>query len=158
MKPLYSVERVYDVPIDVLWSAWADASELEQWYAPADLAVVPGSVVSEPTVGGRWATGVAVPAHGFNAWFWGRYTEVVEGQRLCHTLSYSQDEAELIARDDDAPSHDIELDVEDRGSASWVRFTQIGEMPAEQIDATRQGMESYFDSLERHLAARGATA
>ena len=55
---LYSVEREYPVPIEKLWHAWTDAAALEQWYSPTDLSVVPGSVVSDPVVGGWWTVAV----------------------------------------------------------------------------------------------------
>lgn len=148
---LYSVEREYAVPVEKLWSAWTAPAELEQWYSPTALSVVVGSAVSETKVGGRWAIGVDVSEHGFNAYFWGRYSEVVENQKLVHSLSYSQSEAEFVARDDNAPFHTIVVDFEVRNGGSWVRFSQFGEMPAEQIEATTAGMESYFDSLENYL-------
>ncbi|MEY4434218.1 MAG: hypothetical protein RIR16_258 [Actinomycetota bacterium] len=151
-NPLYFVEREFPVGIESLWQAWADAQQLEQWYSPTFLSVVPGSAVSETEVGGRWAIGVDVSANGFNAYFWGRYSEVKFQQKLVHTLCYSQDEAEFIARSDEAESHIIVLDFEDRGESSWVRFTQFGEMPAEQAEASREGMESYLDNLEKFLA------
>lgn len=150
-KPLYSVEREFPVSIDVLWRAWTDPVQLEAWYHPVDLSVVRGSVVSDPVVGGWWTVGVDVPSHGFVAYFYGRYTEVELHRRLVHTLAYTQSEAEFEQRDESAPHHVIVLDFEDRGASSWVRFTQIGEMPAEQVELTRQGTSSYFDSLEQFL-------
>ena len=68
-----------------------------------------------------------------------------------HGLSYSQDEAEFTARDDDAPHHDIVIDMEGRDGGTWVRFAQYGDMPAEQAAMAQAGMESYFDSLALHL-------
>ena len=150
-EPLYTVEREFPVTIDVLWKAWTDPVQLEAWYHPVDLSVVRGSVVSDPVVGGWWTVGVDVPSHGFVAYFYGRYTEVDLHRRLVHTLAYTQSEAEFAQRDESAPHHVIALDFEDRGASSWVRFTQIGEMPAEQVEATRQGTSSYFDSLEQFL-------
>ena len=147
----YSVERAFPVDGDRMWQAWTDASELEQWYAPTELSVVPGSVVSEAVEGGRWAVAVDASAYGHIAYFWGRYTEVVPGARLVHGLSYSQDEADFLARDDDAPRHDIVIDMEPRDGGTWVRFAQYGEMPAEQAAMAQAGMESYFDSLALHL-------
>ena len=32
-----------------------------------------------------------------------------------------------------------------------VRFSQFGEMEQEQADASKEGMESYFDNLETFL-------
>lgn len=149
---LYFVEREFDVSIDTLWSAWTSVASLEQWYSPTDLSVVPGSVVSENQVGGRWAVGVDVSAHGFNAYFWGRYSEVLPNKKLVHTLCYSQDEQEFLERDDNAPAHNIVIDFEERDGKSWCKFTQFGEMPAEQVEMTRQGTTSYFDNLEKFLS------
>jgi uncharacterized protein YndB with AHSA1/START domain len=151
---LYFVEREYAVSIDVLWSAWTNAAELEQWYSPTELSVVPGSAVSENFVGGRWAIGVDVTAHGFNAYFWGRYSEFEPNKKLVHTLCYSQDETEFLARDDNAPAHTIVIDFEDRDGKSWCKFTQFGEMPEEQAEMSRQGMLSYFDNLEKYLPGK----
>ena len=147
----YSVERTYPVDVDHMWRAWTDARALEQWYAPTDLHVVPGSVVSDAVEGGRWAVAVDATAYGHIAYFWGRYDEVSPGSRLIHTLSYSQHEADFIARDDDATNHDIVIDMESRDGGAWVRFAQYGDMPPDQAAMAQAGMESYFDSLGSHL-------
>lgn len=149
--PLYSVEREFAVPVERLWRAWTDAADLEQWYSPVDLAVVPGSAVSQPVVGGEWAVGVDVPAYGFVAWFHGRYTEVVEPRRFVHTLHYTQDRAEFESRDESGGHHLVSVDIEPRPAGSWARWSQFGEMDPEQVAATKAGMESYFDSLAAYL-------
>ena len=148
----YSVERAYPVDVERMWHAWTDASELERWYAPTDLNVVPGSVVSEAVEGGRWAVAVDATAYGHIAYFWGRFTEVVPRSRLVHGLAYSQEEADFLARDDEAPRHDIVIDMESRDGGTWVRFAQYGDMPADQAAMAQAGMESYFDSLGAYLA------
>lgn len=147
----YSVERTYPVDADTLWAAWTDAIALEQWYAPTDLSVVPGSVVSEAVEGGRWAVAVDATSYGHIAYFWGRFTEVIPGRRLAHGLAYSQEESEFLARDDEAPQHDIVIDMEPRDGGTWVCFAQYGDMPAEQAAMAQAGMESYFDSLGAYL-------
>jgi uncharacterized protein YndB with AHSA1/START domain len=149
---LYSVERQYSVSIERLWAAWTEASQLEHWYSPTILSVLPGSAISETKVGGVWAIAVDVSANGFNAYFWGRYSIVEPLKQLVHSLHYSQDEAEFVLKDVDTPAHKIVIDFEERTGQSWVRFSQFGEMPAEQAEASRQGMESYLDSLENFLA------
>jgi uncharacterized protein YndB with AHSA1/START domain len=149
---LYFVEREFDVAIDKLWSAWTSVSALEQWYSPTDLSVLPGSAVSENFLGGRWAIGVDVTAHGFNAYFWGRYSHVEQNKKLVHTLCYSQDPQEFEALDDNVPAHTIVIDFEERKGKSWCKFTQFGEMPEDQAEMSRQGMMSYFDNLEKFLA------
>ena len=146
------MEREYPVSIEVLWRAWTDPVQLEAWYHPVDLSVVRGSVVSDPVVGGWWTVGVDVPSHGFVAWFFGRYTDVEPGRRFEHTLHYTQDEGEFRQRDVTTEHHLVTVDFEPAGDGTLVRWQQFGEMPAEQVDATRAGMESYFDSLERYLS------
>ena len=147
----YSVEREYSVPVDCMWHAWTDSDALQEWYAPTDLVVVPGSTVSEPVIGGRWATAVDASAYGHIAYFWGRYSEVDEPRRLMHSMSYSQDEADFLEHSDDAEQHLVVIDIETREVGCLVRFAQYGDMPAEQAQMAQQGMESYFDSLGNFL-------
>jgi hypothetical protein len=73
-------------------------------------------------------------------------------EKLVHTLFYSQDELEFNLQGDDQPHHVIEIDFEARGNKSWVRFSQFGQMDAEQAEASKDGMESYLDNLDIHLA------
>lgn len=150
-KPLYFVERDFHQPVERLWSAWTSASELEKWYSPVFLSVIPGSATSELEVGGTWAIGVDVSANGFNAYFWGRYQQIDPLRKLVHNLCYSQDELEFALRDPEAPSHQVEIEFEKLDSGCKVRFSQFGDMADEEADAAREGMESYFDNLERHL-------
>ena len=152
-RELYSVDREFAVPVERLWQAWTDATELEQWYSPTALSVVPGSTVSEPHIGGEWAVAIDVPMHDFVAHFFGRYHYVEPLERIEHTLHYTQDRAEFFERDESTPSHLIVLEFASRGDArSWVRFTQVGDLPDEQVEATRDGTESYFDNLKLFLA------
>jgi uncharacterized protein YndB with AHSA1/START domain len=150
--PLYFVEREYHVSLATLWQAWVQADQLQQWYSPQVLEIVPDSATSEAVVGGTWAIAIDVSVNGFNAYFWGKYTEVKFQEKLVHTMFYSQDELEFNLRGDDQPHHVIEIDFEDRGDKSWVRFSQFGQMDAEQVEASKDGMESYLDNLEIHLA------
>ncbi len=152
MSKLYSVERDYPVAVSALWNAWMNPDALSAWYSPTDLSVLQGSVVSENKVGGWWTVGVDVTKHGFNAYFWGTYSELEENIKIVHSMNYSQDPQEFAARKIDALAHRIEIDFEVRGDSSWVRFTQFGELPADQAEEAKAGMESYFDNLGLFLA------
>jgi len=148
---LYSVEREYAHPIERLWRAWTDAAELEAWYHPTILSVVPGSVTSDAKAGGLWTVAVDVPMNDFVAYFFGRYETVEHHKRIEHSMSYTQSREEFEQRPVDAPAHKVVVEFEDRGDKSWVKFSQFGELPEDQIQATTDGMTSYFDSLEQHL-------
>ena len=150
--PAYSVERQYPHVIERLWHAWTDAAALEAWYHPVQLANVPGSMTSEPKVGGWWTVAVDVPEHGFAACFYGRYTRVEPMSALEHTMHYTQSIEEFVARDESTPSHRVVVDLEGRVASTWVRFSQFGELPEGQAEQAKAGMESYFDSLAAFLA------
>lgn len=152
MQPLYFVERTFKFPVERLWSAWTQSAELEKWYCPVFLKVIPGSATSEAEVGGTWAIAVDVSDNGFNAYFWGTYSAVELHQKLVHDLNYSQDELEFALREPGAEAHRIEIDFTKIEAGTLVRFSQFGEMDKEQADASKEGMESYFDNLESFLS------
>ena len=151
MQPLYFVERTFKFPVERLWSAWTQSHELEKWYSPVFLKVIPGSATSEAEVGGTWAIAVDVSENGFNAYFWGTYSEVKLHKKLVHDLNYSQDELEFALREPGAEAHRIEIDFSITEAGTVVRFSQFGEMEQEQAEASREGMESYFDNLNNYL-------
>jgi uncharacterized protein YndB with AHSA1/START domain len=68
-----------------------------------------------------------------------------------HDLNYSQDELEFALREPRADAHRIEIDFTPIEGGTMVRFSQFGEMEQEQADASKEGMESYFDNLETFL-------
>lgn len=149
---LYSVEREYPVAIGKLWKAWTDASELEAWYFPTDLSSTKGATVSELEVGGLWTCGVEVPAQSFTAYFFGKYTKIVNNALIEHTLHYTTLAEEFAKKDFSTESHLIRIEFEDRGSSSWSKFSQFGELPEGQAEMAQAGMTSYFESLAQFLA------
>jgi antitoxin YefM len=151
---VYSVEREFDIPVEVLWDAWVDPVALEAWYHPKDLTCVPGSVRSDPVEGGSWAVGIDTSDFGFITYFYGRYTAVVPQYRLDHTMHDTQSAAEFEVCDESTAHHLVRIEFDHRGMRSWVKFSQFGEgmSEAEAIRA-QEGMESYFDSLENFLAS-----
>lgn len=151
---LYSVEREFPVSIDRLWKAWTEASELESWYFPTDLDSTKGATVSDLVFGGLWTCGVEVPEQGFTAYFFGQYTEIKQNRLLEHTLHYTTSAEEFAKKDFSTESHLIRIEFEDRGSKSWSKFSQFGELPEGQAEMAQAGMNSYFESLARHLDKR----
>lgn len=149
---LYSVEREFDVPVEILWDAWTDPEALEAWYHGTDFTCVPGSVVSDPVEGGVWAVGIDTSEFGFGTYFYGRYTAVLPRQRLDHTMHHTESAEEFALRDESTPFHLVRIEFDHRGMRSWVKFSQFGKGLSErEAIRAQEGMESYFDSLERFL-------
>lgn len=149
---LYSVEREFNANINDVWHAWIDAAALEEWYHPTDLRNVPGSVVSDFEVGGLWTVAVDVPDHNFVAYFYGRYTGILQHKKIEHSMFYVESADEFAARDESRPFHEVIVDFEERGENTWVKFSQFGELPEGHAPQAQAGMESYFDSLANFLA------
>ncbi|MEY4655251.1 MAG: hypothetical protein RL523_650 [Actinomycetota bacterium] len=153
LKFLYSVERIYPYPPATLWAAWMQEQALSQWYSPVSLKVAEGSVVSEEKVGGIWTVGVDVPEYNFVAYFYGLYTRLEQDKLIEHTMNYTQNHAEFLARLASPEEHLIKIDFEANSNGTLVRFSQFGQLPEGEAEQAQAGMESYFDNLDRYLKA-----
>jgi len=153
-QPAYSVEREFDIPLEILWAAWTDSVALEEWYHGTQHSVVPGSMRSEVFVGGAWTVAIDVPEEAFVAYFYGEYTKIVENARLEHTLYYTQSVDEFNAKDMSLPHHNIRIEFEAKDFRSWVKFSQFGDLPESEAIQAQAGMESYFDSLGDYLSIK----
>jgi uncharacterized protein YndB with AHSA1/START domain len=150
---LYAVEREVEVSIETLWQAFTDTDALQAWYHPTMLNSVAGATISEAQVDGRWQVAIEVPMDGSVHCFYGRYTHVEPMKYLEHTMHYTVNVVEFKARDESTEFHIVKIEFEDRGDKSFVRWSQYGELPEDQIDMTRAGMSNYLDSLEQYLAS-----
>jgi len=153
-EPAYSVEREFDIPIEILWAAWTDSVALEEWYHGTQHSVVPGSMRSEVFVGGAWSVAIDVPEANMVAYFYGEYTEIVENARLEHTLYYTESVDEFNAKDMTREHHNIRIEFEAKDFRSWVKFSQFGELSEHDAIQAQAGMESYFDSLADYLSIK----
>ena len=150
---LYAVEREVEVSLQTLWQAFTNTDALQAWYHPTMLNSVAGATISEAQVDGRWQVAIEVPMDGSVHCFYGRYTHVEPMKYLEHTMHYTVIIDEFKARDESTEFHIVKIEFEDRGDKSFVRWTQYGELPEDQIDMTRAGMSNYLDSLEQYLAS-----
>lgn len=149
---LYSVERDFPATVERLWKAWTDASELEAWYHPTELHSVKDATASILTIGGLWSCGVDVPAHNFSAYFYGRYTNIIQNELLEHTMHYTKSAKEFAVKDFTTPSHHIVIEFQERGAKGWVKFSQYGELPEGEEKQAQAGMKSYLESLAQFLS------
>jgi uncharacterized protein YndB with AHSA1/START domain len=149
---LYAVEREFPFPISDVWSAWSEATKLEQWYHGTEHGSVKGATVSDFVVGGIWAAGIDVVSHNFAVYFYGTYQVIEPHSRIEHTMHYTESKEEFAIKDMSTPSHRVLIEFEDRDSGTWVKFSQFGELPEGNAERAQAGMESYFDSLGNFLS------
>ena len=151
-EPSYSVEREFDLPLEILWAAWTDPDALRVWYHEVGMTSVPGLVQSDAKVGGAWSVAIDVPEHEFVAYFYGEYTAVVDQARLEHTMFYTQSVDEFNAKNMTLEHHKIRIEFEAKDFRSWVKYSQFGDLAETEALKAQVGMESYFDSLSHFLS------
>jgi hypothetical protein len=66
-------------------------------------------------------------------------------------LHYTTSVEEFAKKDFSTESHLIRVEFKDRGSSSWSKFSQFGELPEGQAEMAQAGMNSYLESLARFL-------
>ena len=157
LSHLYSVEREFHVPISKLWNAWTSAEALAAWHHPVGMSCLPGATRSDLKIGGVWSYAVQVPGRESISYFFGKYSDIREQSRFVHSMHYTESKADFELMDFTSPAHEIEVIFESRGQSSWSKFSQYGEAPKEQVLLMTQGIESYFDSLEKFLETHLAT-
>ena len=152
---LYTVERVFPQPIEVLWEAWTQADSLQAWYHPTELPAVPGSASSDAQVGGKWSIGIDASKFGFVPYFYGTYTGVDPLAQLVHTMHYTESPEEFALADTATEFHEVVIDFAEVSAGTSVRFTQFGTLPAGEAERAQAGIENYFDSLVNYLSNLG---
>lgn len=83
------ITHVFDAPRELVFTAWTDAQQLMQWYAPD------GCTIEFKTIdvreGGEFHSVIHDPVHG-DCWIIGIYREVVANERLVFTMELSNEQ------------------------------------------------------------------
>ena len=75
----------------------------------------------------------------------------MQNELLEHTLHYTTSIEEFEKKDFSTELHLIRIEFEDRGTNSWSKFSQFGELPEGQAEMAQSGMNSYLESLSNYL-------
>jgi uncharacterized protein YndB with AHSA1/START domain len=142
----FGFTRVIDAPRERVFTAWTDPDELAEWWGPAGFSTARSSVSIDARPGGEWAAtmksdgedGTEVPFHG-------KYTELESPSTLSFTLiddnHVDPDKAELVT-----------VVFNDQSGKTEIVFKQVGHLPDEQIEPSRQGWMSFMECLADYLA------
>lgn len=133
----------FDVPVDRLFRAWSDATELAAWAWGSIGQEVSAEV--DLVVGGRLR--VANRRSDGTTWsFSGVYTDVQPGRRIAHTLAWSAPMGY-----DPVPER-VEVDFRADGAGSVIDFVHHGVPDAASAAAHARGWTDAFKALEAHVA------
>jgi PhnB protein len=70
---LVKVERTFEAPLDLVWSAWTEAEILDQWWGPQPYKAVTKTM--DFRVGGQWLYAMVGP-EGVKGWNVKRFTQI----------------------------------------------------------------------------------
>jgi uncharacterized protein YndB with AHSA1/START domain len=140
----FTLERVFDAPVELVWRCWTEKEHLEQWSRPRGYTI-PGSQ-GELTVGGKWHVTMRTP-EGHDLGLGGVYREIVPLKRLVMTHAWDDESGK--------PGHETTVTVsfEALGQRTKVTLVQTGFDSRESRDGHEDGWRESLDVLAEHLAA-----
>jgi uncharacterized protein YndB with AHSA1/START domain len=138
------IERTFQAPVQAVFDAWTSEEVLRRWFHAAhDWETTEAEV--DLRVGGAVRVVMRNPHKDEEYGGGGRYTEVEPPTRLAFTWTW-----------DDRPMATlIEVDFEESGGVTTVRFTHRDLWDEEAVRSHESGWGKAFDNLERALAQAG---
>ena len=138
-----TITRVFDAPRELVFKAWTDAGQGNQWSAPRRFTVA--AFENELRPGGTWRLGMRSP-EGEELWVGGVYREIVRPERLVMTHAWQGL--------DGTPGHEtlITVTLAANGGRTEMTFRQTGFDSVAERDGHRDGWSECFDRLDEQLA------
>ena len=138
-----TITRLFDAPRDLVFKAWTDSSQNNDWSAPRGFTVTAFEADLRP--GGAWRLGMRTP-EGKDLWVGGVYREIVPPERIVATHAWQNP--------DGRPGHATLMTValKAHGDRTEMTFQQTGFESDEDRDGHREGWSECFDRLEEYLA------
>jgi uncharacterized protein YndB with AHSA1/START domain len=133
------LSRWFDAPVEAVWAAFTDPSELAQWYGPEGVSVDPESVRVEPRVGGPWALTMVVGDRRMS--LTGSITEIREPERL--VVTDAMPDGTLVT---------MTVDLSEENGGTRLELRQ-GPFPVSGSDGAESAWGQAADKLARLLTA-----
>jgi uncharacterized protein YndB with AHSA1/START domain len=139
-----TIMRVFDAPRERVWQEWTEPERFADWYGGPDAEIPLSTVSMDVSPGGSWRATMFFGPDRHEIHWKGTYREVVPPERLVFTVSDQPgDEYELVTV--------VLVDLGD--GRTEMHFEQRGHMRPEQYDRAEQGWGTFFDHMDRRLAA-----
>jgi len=139
------MERTYRAPARAVFDAWTSAEVLRRWlHAGRDWETTEAEV--DLRVGGTVRVVMRDPDADAEYGGGGTYTEIDPPRRLAFTWLWDDNTTRML----------IELDFEETGGVTTVRFTHRGLWDEDAVRSHEGGWTTAFDNLERALETRRA--
>jgi len=140
MSPTLQMERTYDAPAEKVFDAWTSEEVMRRWWHASHDWETPVAEV-DLRVGGAVRVVMRNPHTGTEYGGGGLYTEIDRPHRLAFTWIWDNDDTRQL----------IELDFEESGGVTTVRFTHRDLWNEEAVRSHEEGWGAAFDNLARTL-------
>ena len=131
------LERTFQAPAQAVFDAWTNEEVLRRWFhGEHDWETSHAQV--DLQLGGAVRVVMLDPEKGVEHGGGGRYTEIDPPNRLAFTWIWDDDEQRETL---------IELDLEESGGATTVRFTHSNLQDEESVRSHEGGWNNAFDNL-----------
>lgn len=159
--PVFSLNRTFDAPRDLLWRVYTEPEHLAKWWGPTGMSMRKAAVDLRP--GGLFHYGMATP-DGHEMWGKFVYRDIAPRRRLVFVVSFSDPEGGTT-RHPMAPTWPLEmlnvvLFEEHEGRTTLrMRSTPLNataeecEVFAKGFPSMQQGFKGTLDQLEAYLAS-----
>ena len=147
------INRVFNLPVSVVWRAWTDAEYFKKWWGPRGFTC-PSSKM-EARVGGKYLSCMRGP-DGKEYWSTGVVKELIPERKLVVTDSFSDDKGNIKPASEYGMPGDwpkellITVYLEEADGATKMKLKHQG-IPAEMREDCIKGWNESFDKLEENI-------
>ena len=144
------VERSFDAPLDLVWSAWTEAELLEQWWAPKPYKAETKSM--DFSEGGRWLYAMVSP-EGQKHWGLKNFTKINPRKSFTYRSFFCDENGKVNPAT--TGSTWINSFVESKGITvvtNDIRCETLAHLEAQIKMGFKEGYTAGLDNLEELLA------
>ncbi len=144
-----SVNKAFDVPVEELYQAWTDGSQLKQWWKPLGLTLT--SVENDINEGGKIAYQFD-GAEGQGLTIDGTYQEVKPQERLVYTWNWQFPDEKLNS------AYKLEVVFKSTGAGSSIEITQQEDEQQESVKPKASAWDEELNHLATFLSSGTSSA
>ena len=147
------INRVFNLPVSVVWLAWTDAEYFKKWWGPRGFTC-PSSKM-EARVGAKYLNCMRGP-DGKEHWSTGEVKELIPERKLVVTDSFSDEKGNIKSAAEHGMPGDwpkellITVYLEEADGATKLKLRHQG-VPNEMRDDCIKGWNESLDKLERNI-------
>jgi uncharacterized protein YndB with AHSA1/START domain len=137
------IERVFDAPPSVVFNAFTDPKQSEQWWGPRGYTATHVEMDVRP--GGAWRSCLRSADRGEELWQGGIYREVVEPERLVFTFAWDDENGRR------GPETLVTMTFAEHDGKTKFTLHQALFESVDMRDSHQGGWTESFDRLEEFL-------